>query len=266
MHSIVTAKSGKRFLIFDPTWEKTPFGQLEYELQGSDALLVDGADSQAIRLPVLKPELNHIQRKANFTLAADGSLTGTVTDEEAGDIARDLRRLSLYDEKTQQQALDRYLASDLRAFHVEGMQMKNTAALDKNLELQYSVKADHFAEPLGALFAVRPRVLGVEALAVDEKPRHLPIDLGETRLVQDDFTIALPDGFSVDELPSPVHLDVGFASYSSESKVEGHAIHYNRTYTVREVSLPADRYADVQTLARTIEADEQSSAVLKRAK
>ena len=266
MHSIITAKSGKRFLIFDPTWEKTPFGQLEYELQGSDALLVDGADSQAIRLPVLKPELNHVQRKASFTLAADGSLSGNVTQEEGGDIARTLRALSLNDEKTQQQALDRSLARDLRAFHVEGMQMTNTAALDKDLSLRYSVKADHFAEPVGDLLAIRPRVLGTEAPAVDEKPRHLPIDLRETRLINDDFTIALPDGFAVDELPSPVHLDLGFAAYSSESKVEGKAIHYSRTYTVREVSLPADRYADVQKLARTIEADEQSSAVLKRAK
>lgn len=265
MYSVVAAKSGKRFLIFDPTWEKTPFGQLEYELQGSDALLVDGADSQAIRLPILKPEQNHIQRKASFQLAADGTLSGTVTQEEGGDIARNLRALALNDEKAQQQALDRSLARDLRAFHVEGMKMANTAELDRNLKLQYTIKADHFAEPVGNLFAIRPRVLGTEAMRVDEKPRILPIDLGETRLIDDDFTIALPTGFSVDELPPPVHLDLGFASYTSESKVVNHAIHYSRTYAVREVSLPPERYGDVQKLAHTIEADEQSSAVLKRA-
>ncbi|WP_052200536.1 DUF3857 and transglutaminase domain-containing protein [Terriglobus sp. TAA 43] len=265
MYSVVIAKSGKRFLIFDPTWEKTPFGQLEHELQGSDALLVDGADSQAIRLPILKPEQNHVQRKASFQLAADGTLSGTVTQEEGGDIARTLRALSLNDEKTQQQALDRSLARDLRAFHVEGMKMENTAALDRNLQLQYTIKADHFAEPVGNLFAIRPRVLGTESMRVDEKPRILPIDLGETRLIHDDFTIELPAGFSVDELPPPVHIDLGFASYTSESKVVDHAIHYSRTYTVREVSLPAERYADVQKLARIIQADEQSSAVLKRA-
>jgi hypothetical protein len=266
MHSIVTVKSGKRFLIFDPTWEKTPFGQLESELQGSDALLVDGANSESIRLPVLKPELNHIQRTASFTLAADGSIAGNVTDEESGDIASSLRVLATDAAKTQQNVLDRYLSnSDLRSFHVDGMEMKNGAALDQPMTLHYNVKAEHFAEPVGPLLAVRPRVLGWDAFKVDGKPRHMPIDLRETRLEQDDFTIALPDGFAVDELPSPVHLDLGFATYTSESKVEGHTIHYNRTFIVREVSLPADRYADVQKLARTIEADEQSSAVLKRA-
>jgi hypothetical protein len=34
LHSVVTAKTGRRYLIFDPTWDRTPFGQLEHELQG----------------------------------------------------------------------------------------------------------------------------------------------------------------------------------------------------------------------------------------
>ena len=44
LHSVVTTSSGKRYLIFDPTWELTPFGQIEDNLQGSYALLVEGAD------------------------------------------------------------------------------------------------------------------------------------------------------------------------------------------------------------------------------
>lgn len=263
MYSVVTAKSGKRFLIFDPTWEKTPFGHLERELQGSDALLVDGPDSQVIRLPVLDPKQNLVERKATFQLAADGSLTGSVTETEGGDIAREMRYLSLSDEKTQQQRLDRFLARDLRTFHVDGMTLTNAAPLDRNLELSFSLKAEHFAEPMGPLMALRPHVLGSESFPVDNKPRKLAIDLGATRVVHDDFTISLPSGYAVDELPQPVNVDLGFAAYTSESKVTGQAIHYTRTYTVRDVQLPAERYAEVKKLARVIETDEQSSAVLK---
>ena len=42
MHSVVTAKTGKRYLIFDPTWDQTPFGQLEDNLQGSYGVLMEG--------------------------------------------------------------------------------------------------------------------------------------------------------------------------------------------------------------------------------
>jgi hypothetical protein len=266
MYSIVTAKSGKRFLIFDPTWEKTPFGHLERELQGSDALLVDGADSQVIRLPVLAPQQNLVERKASFQLAIDGALAGTVQEQDTGDIARSYRYLFANGTgKEQQDTLDHSLSHDMAAFSMTDLKVENANDLARALTVSYTLKADHFAQEMGPLLTVRPRVLGREALAVDNRKRELPIDLGETRQIHDDFTIALPTGFTVDELPPPVKLDVGFAAYQSETKVENNTLHYSRTYTVREIVLPANRYPDVQKLARTINGDEQSSAVLKRA-
>lgn len=80
----------------------------------------------------------------------------------------------------------------------------------------------------------------------------------------DDFSIELPQGYSVDEAPDPVKLDLGFASYESSSQVTGDTLHYTRTYTVRKVTLPSDQYSDLQKLAGVIEADEQSRAVLKK--
>ncbi|MGI4853022.1 MAG: DUF3857 domain-containing transglutaminase family protein [Janthinobacterium lividum] len=265
MYSVVTANSGKRFLIFDPTWEKTPFGQLERELQGSDALLIDGAGSQAIRLPVLKPQQNSISRKAQFALAADGTLTGTVEEQQSGDIARDRRYLFAEGTgKQQQQHLDRETSRDLQAFALDNLHVGNAADLDQPFRLTYSLKVDHFAQPLGGLLAVRPRVLGRESFPVDSKHRELPIDLDKTQQVHDDFTITLPAGFEVDEVPEPVHLDLGFATYNSKTTVEQNVLHYQRTYAVSEIVLPASRYPDVQKLARAIGADEQSNVVLKR--
>jgi hypothetical protein len=46
--------------------------------------------------------------------------------------------------------------------------------------------------------------------------------------------------------------------------VTGNTLHYKRTYTIRQITLPADRYADVRKLAGAIAADVASSAVLKK--
>ncbi len=265
MYSIVTAKSGKRFLLFDPTWEKTPFGDLERELQGGDALLVDGADSQAIRMPVLAPERNTIERKAEFQLAADGTLNGTVHEQETGDIARNNRYLfSNGTGKEQQERVERQASRDMLGSVLTELHANDVADLRKPLTLSYAIKADHFAQEMGPLLSVRPRVLGDDSFPVDTHRRELPIDMGRTKQVHDDFTIQLPPGFTVDELPRPVNLDVGFATYRSQTRLENNALHYSRTYTVREITLPPERYPDVQKLARTIAGDEQSSAVLKR--
>jgi hypothetical protein len=265
LRSVVTAKTGRRYLVFDPTWEKTPFGQMEHELQGSYGVLMEGTDSQVIALPLLTPALNTIHRAASLQLTADGSLKGKVTDERFGDVSDHRRTLYTHgDAKEQSEYLDHVLEQDFTTFKVADVKVENVESLNKALATTYNIDVDHYARSTGPLLMVRPRVLGDEAPAVDHKPRTIPIDLGETMQANDEYDIELPAGYVVDELPDPVKLDLGFASYESSSKVKGNVLHYSRTYTVREIKLPAEKYSDLQKLASVIATDEQSRAILKK--
>ncbi|WP_433972778.1 DUF3857 domain-containing transglutaminase family protein [Tunturiibacter lichenicola] len=266
LRSVVTAKTGRQYLIFDPTWDKTAFGQLEHNLQGGYGVLMEGADSQLIKFPVLSPDLNTIRRTASFQLQPDGVLKGTVTERRFGDLSEDRR--SLYtsgDLKEQTQYLDRVLGQDFTTFTVSDFKVQNAESLNKDLTTSYTVTAERFGKPMGPLMMIRPRVIGSEHLEADHKKRHaVPVNLDETMQESDDFAIELPSGYAVDEIPDPIKLDLGFASYESSSSVKENILHYTRTYTVREVTLPSDRYDDVQKLAGVIAADEQNNAVLKK--
>jgi hypothetical protein len=265
LHSVVTAQLGKRYLIFDPTWEKTPFGQIENDLQGSYGTLVEGAQSQLIQIPVMAPELNTLKRKASFQLSADGSLKGTVEDRRFGDIADRRRRQYEHDDtKKRDEYLSRVIGHDLMAVSLSDVKIGNLEAINKELTTDYSVQASHYASSTGPLLMVRPRVIGSFALDVDRKPRKVPIDLEETMLGSDEFDIELPDGYVVDELPDPVKEEMGFATYQSSTVVQGNKLHYTRTYTVRQVTLPAGKYGELQRLAGAIAADESSQVVLKK--
>lgn len=265
LRSVVTAKTGRRYLVFDPTWEKTPFGQTEHELQGSYGILMEGSDSQAIALPVLTPTLNTIHRNASLHLETDGTLRGSITEKRFGDLSD--RRRTLYtrgDAKEQSDYLDHVLEQDFTTFKVSDFKVENAEALNKDLTTTFNIAVDRYARPAGALLMVRPRVLGNEAPVIDRKPRTVPIDLSQTMQASDEYDIELPSGYVVDELPDPVKLDVGFASYESRSQVKGNVLHYSRTYTVREVTLPAEKYSDLQKLSGVIATDEQSRAILKK--
>jgi transglutaminase-like putative cysteine protease len=265
LRSVVTAKTGRQYLIFDPTWEKTAFGQLEHNLQGSYGVLMEGSDSQVIKFPLLAPELNTIRRTASFALQPDGSLKGTVTEKRFGDVSE--RRRALYtsgDAKEQSDSLDHLLEQDFTTFKVSDVKVENAEALNKDLTTTFSLNADRFGKVMGPLLMVRPRVLGSEGLYAEHKTRRIPIDLRETMQATDDYDIELPPGYAVDEIPEPVKVDMGFAAYESSSHVKDNVLHYSRTYTVREVTLSPDRYSDLQKLAGVIAADEQSSAVLKK--
>ncbi len=266
LRSVVIAKTGKRYLIFDPTWELTPFGQLESNLQASYGVLLENHDSQVIQLPVLSPELNTVTRSARFQLSADGGLKGSVTDKRFGDLAEDRRKIFQRNtEKQQQEFMDRVAGQDLAAPSLTDLKVENVQSLNKDLTTTYLLSADHYASTTGPLLMVRPRVLGTVWLPVDHKPRKVDIDLEQTMQDTDDFEIQLPTGYIVDELPDPVKVDYGFASYESSTEVHGQSLHYKRVYTLRQVTLPAAKYPDLQRLAGVIGADEEGRAILKRA-
>jgi hypothetical protein len=265
LRSVVTAKSGRRYLIFDPTWEKTAFGQLEHNLQGGYGLLLEGPATEIVELPVLSPELNTVRRTASFQLAADGSLKGQVKETRFGDLSETERTVYTQgDAKEQSSYLHEALGRDLTSFEVKDVKVENASALNKDLTMSYELTAERFGRTMGPLLMVRPRVYGDEGMEIDRKTRRVPVDLRSTREMRDDFTIELPAGYGVDELPEPVKVDVGFAAYESRTELKGTTLHYTRTYTVREVSVPAERYGDVQKLAMAIEGDEQSRAVFKK--
>jgi hypothetical protein len=265
LHSVVTAKTGKRYLIYDPTSEKTPFGEIEHELQGSYGLLIEGGNSEIIRIPLLDPALNTIHRTGKFQVQPDGSIKGTVTERRIGDGSRELRYLYTHgDEKEQKEYLDHLLAEDFATFKVSNFKAENADTLNKELTTSFTVTADSFAKVMGPLLMVRPRVFGTDSLEIDHKKRSVPIDLEETVQAVDDYTIELPAGYTVDDLPEPVKLDLQFASYRSESHTKGNVVEYTRTYTVRQPIVGPERYADLQKLAMTIGADEESRAVLKK--
>lgn len=265
LHAIVKAKNGTRYLIFDPTDERTPVGNLRSDLQGSYGLLCAGDASQVIALPVLQPEVSGTEMHGTFSLAADGTLSGAVESSHFGPEGADLRLFLKYtDDKERHDAFETMVAHDLPGMTLNTFEFVQPPAFDKPLEFHYKVTAPQYAHAAGPMLLIRPRVVGSHTLAFDSKPRTVPIDLDATGHWHDSFDIALPPGYVVDETPDPVDLDMDFASYHSTVTAKGSTLHYERTYDVKKVELPADRMTDFRKLESTILADERGTAVLKK--
>ena len=78
------------------------------------------------------------------------------------------------------------------------------------------------------------------------------------------FEIELPVGFELDELPPPVNLDDGFASYQSKTEIVGRTLRYSRTFEIKNLSVPVSEAQKLRDFYRVIADDERNSAVLKR--
>lgn len=125
LRSVVTAKSGKRYLIVDPTSEKTAFGQVEHGLQGGYGLLVEGKASEVVQIPVLDSELNTIRRSAASQVHPDGSLKGSIVEKRFGDVSERTRYLYAYGDQKQREAyLDNRLKRDFPSFNVSDLKVE----------------------------------------------------------------------------------------------------------------------------------------------
>src|SRR5262249_28726638 len=132
------------------------------------------------------------------------------------------------------------LSHSLATFQITKAAVGNAKVTDRPLEWHYSLEAERYAKNAGDLLLVRPRVLGNESTGLLEtkKPRVHPIEFDAPERDTDVFEITMPQGYVVDELPPPVDLELGFASYHSKSEVTGRVLRYARTLEVKEVSVP----------------------------
>jgi hypothetical protein len=265
----VKAVNGKTLLIFDPTDEETPVGLIRAALQGAWGNISNGPDSQVLEMPILPPESAGLNRQGSFTLTADGSLAGNITEAFTGDDAGSERSLIKYsDSRELHERLEQSLGSDLPGLAFKGFEFHQTDELNKPLLLDLHFNATGYAHSSGPLLLLRPRVLGSHAQVVpdvmEDKPRRYSIELGHPGRWHDSFDITLPPGYVVDETPDPVDLDVDFASYRSTVSAKGNLLHYEREYVVRQVEIPPAKAATFRHFEQAILADEKGAAVIKK--
>ena len=255
-----------KLLFFDPTSTMTPLGYLPPSLQANYGLLVTPDGGELVQLPLLAPSTNRLMRTAKLSLSSNGTLSGEVYEVRWGSPASQ-RRAAFLDEKVPDRAkvLENFLATFLPGFLLTGAQVENLEKLDSSLILKYRFVAERYGQAAGNLLLFRPRVLGGKGSSLMEiKERKHPVEFDDATVQTDQFEIALPQGYAVDELPAPIHVEYPFAEYESSIELKGNVLHYSRTYRIKEIRVPTERLDELKKFYRSIAADERSSAVLKR--
>jgi transglutaminase-like putative cysteine protease len=255
-------------LFFDPTNEFTPLGRLSGGLQANFGMLVTPDGGELVELPQLPAESNGVERTAKLTLDDQGTLRGDVHEVRVGDRAAvqryELRSTTLDTDRIK--PVEAVASASLSNFQILKATVTNLRVADRPFEWHYTLEAEHFAKPSGDLLLVRPRVLGSKSSGFLEtkEPRQYPVEFEGPEHDSDVFEIALPPGYETEELPPPVDIDDGFASYHSKTEVVGRALRYTRTFEIKNLSVPVSEVEQLKEFYRIITGDERNSAILKR--
>jgi hypothetical protein len=258
-----------RLLIFDPTDEMTPLGQVRGDLQANYGLLIAPDGGGLIQVPQLSASMSGVHRSGKLSLRADGTLQGDITEAYFGDQGRRQR----YELHSVSKSADRIkpietlLSQSLGTYQITKASLADPENHEAPFEYKYSFVAEKYAKNAGPLLLVRPRLVDSKSsgLLEGKEPRRFPVEFRGPHHDADTYEIALPAGYVVDDLPPPVDADYSFASYHSKTESKGDSIVYSRSFEIKELSVPVAKLDELKTLYRIIASDERNTAVLKPA-
>lgn len=255
-------------LIFDPTDEYTPFGYIRGRLQGDYALVVAPDGGSLVALPQSPTELRGIRRTGKLTLDEQGTLRGDVHEVRLGDEASQQRFTlqSVASDTDRIKPVEALVADSFTTVTILKASVGNLHDDYRSLIWNYSLEAANYAKPAGNLLLLRPRVLGTDArdFLETKDTRTQAIEFNGPEQNTDDFEVTLPAGYQAEELPMPVDMDYGFASYHSHSELAGKVLRYSRRFELKDVSVPASKAEELRAFYRLISSDERKLIVLKK--
>jgi Domain of Unknown Function with PDB structure (DUF3857)/Transglutaminase-like superfamily len=260
--TVIASEAGP-LLIFDPTSETTPMGDLPWFEQGSFALLCAGEHGALLKMPATKPEANLMDVTVDATLSGAGDLIASISSKRTGQSADALRQEHFHGTADQFRAeLERTLARTAKAAAISNLNVQD--AFEENA---FHMKLDLASRGFGQLMQDRLLVFSPSIL---EPPgpnfshrlqRTAPIVL-RAAMYRKHTHVQLPPGFTVDEMPEAAEIESGFARFTLTFHQEADALVVDEELTTQAVTLPAEEYANVKKFFDRFDGADQQRAVL----
>ena len=262
--SVLSSDTLGRLLIFDPTNETTPVGDLPWYEQGSFALVCTNENGALLRMPVIKGETTSIDVTVTATLAPAGGLTASMSRSLRGQPAAIARAAKLYETPDQfrngaQRRLSRATGITLNKFETQDAFADNT--FRESMDFESATYAQFMQQ----------RMLIFSASVVEPSSYFFPrVDHRTEPIVlraqnyRKQVRLKLPTGYTLDELPVAAKSENDFGAFALGFKQDGDSILMDETLHVEPVTLSADQYGRVKRFFdEFIGADQQRAVLIK---
>jgi len=234
-------------------------------LQAAQGLLVLEGGGELIELPLLPPSANRILREGTLDLDSSGNLKGTVREVRSGPAASELAERLRNLPNVKRQRVFEDILSDL----IDGAVLTQAAVsslkdFSSSVGITYSFVMRGYAQHAGNLFLFRACALCRKPTDILEgKPRKYPVAFAHTTSESDVFDISYPSELVLDEMPQAVSYQYAVASYKSDSRVDEHLLHYQRTYELKDVRVSLNQLDGLKDFFRQVANDEGAYVVMK---
>ena len=261
-HAILQVPLPGDTLWLECTNPQLPMGYVHDDIAGHDAIEISKQGGRLVRLPVYADSANAMHSTIDIRMTADGSAAISVHQQTTNQQYEDQRPLLRMDAKDRLRVFQRMV-------HVPQADISNLQVSESGsgpqMTLEAEVKSNSYATRTGQrLFVpVCPVHQGYSVPAAAAN-RTEDIWFNSGYLDEDDITLTIPDGYSIEASPKDVVLEQPFATFSFTLKLKGNTLHIKNRLLRKSGRYDKSLYPQLQEFYRTISKTYNQKIVLKK--
>ncbi|MGI8467652.1 MAG: DUF3857 domain-containing transglutaminase family protein [Pyrinomonadaceae bacterium] len=255
--SSIAVKVGNSWQIFSPANYYMPFGMLAWNEEAQTALVTDSKDLIWVQTPLSSAEKSMERRSGKFKLTEDGTLTGEARIEFTGHRAAMHKNYNNGDSPEVREAtLKNLIKSNIGAAQVNDFTIENVTDPEKPFIYTFKIRVPNYASRTGKRLFFQPDVFDRNASPqFSASARKYDVYINYPWAEEDNITIELPDGFSLEspDAPAPIKDPQGIGSHETKILIskDGKILTYNRKFSFGNggaIRFPVESYPAVKQL------------------
>jgi Domain of Unknown Function with PDB structure (DUF3857)/Transglutaminase-like superfamily len=265
----IAVRVDNEWRFFEPGTPYIPFGMIRWQQEAISALILDPKESVFVQTPVTAPEKTVQRRTGKLKLGEDGTLEGDVRIEYTGHLAVEKKEQNEDDSPSQREETLRDLIKErMSTAELSNIKIENATDSDKPFVYAFHIRVPGYAQRTGKRLFLQPGFFqkGIGAM-FPASTRKLAIYFHYAWKDEDEITVELPAGFTLDNADAPAPVKAGdlvdYKIWMGVTK-EGNALQYKRTFIFNALVFPASSYAPLKQVFDLIHEADNHTITLKQ--
>ena len=260
-HVVVCVPNGKDSTWLECTNQTVSPGYMGDFTGNRKALLISENGGYVVKTPNYTSSDNLQLRKVDATLDDGGNMIAEVKTRFTG-TQQELQHSLMYDQNSEQR--EKYLnnALNLPTYKVEKSEYKEIKGRIPVIDEYLKITAPSYASVTGKRIFIMPNLFNRGRKLSSDKPRQFDVEFRFSFKDVDTIKIKIPDGYSVESMPSDVKLSTKFGKYSIAYKMANNFIELLRINERSAGVYPVADYKDLTSYFEQIYKADRAKMVL----
>ena len=259
-HAILQVPLPNDTLWLECTNPRLPMGYVHEDIAGHDAIEISEQGGRLVRLPMYADSTNLMRSTVNIHLSQDGTADLKVSQEAFNRQYEDRIPLARMNEKERQKILSRIVYAPLT--EINRIDFRENGA---KITMDTEIKSQKYANQTGQrLFVPICPLHHGYAVPNDAAEREEDIWLEMGYLNEDDITLTIPEGYTIEACPKNVSIEQSFASFSFSLQRDDKTIHIKNRLLMKSGTFDKSLFPQLSEFLQSISNIYNQRIILKK--